>query len=363
MSDNADITALGAELRDARQKRDLTLPDVERRIHIRQKYLEALEGGQVVLLPSPPQTRGFLRNYARFLGLDAEWMVSRWDEALAKGSGGRRARARRSSIAPVAPPPDPVRATQSGPVRGVAPSRTMAIPPALTAAGDPEPTARPRLRIAPLLFFVALIVLLVAALVGGGQFVQQYLASNEGQPGAPILSPMPGGSLNGDTLAETLSAPTGTAESPRPTALPNPNAPPGGVVAQNTEPTPSTPLPPAAEGEGDVSIQLEIVARTWLRVTVDGEVSYQGAPGPNTILQYRGNTIAIRASNGAGLHAIINNRDLGILGARGQIVDQTFTAGTLEQLAPTPTPSPELPALTESTTPAPELTATETPAS
>lgn len=362
MSDNADITALGTELRDARQKRDLTLQDVERRIHIRQKYLEALEGGQVVLLPSPPQTRGFLRNYARFLGMDAESMVARWDEALAKG-GGRRGRARRSGVAPVAPPPDPVRAMQSGSGRGIAPSRTMPIPSSLTGAGEPEPAVRPRLRVMPLLFFIALIVLLVAALVGGGQFVQQYLANDEGLTGAPILSPMPGGSsLNGDTLAQTLAAPTGTTEPPRPTALPNPNVPPGGVIAQVTEPAQSTPLPPA-EGEGDVSIQLEVVARTWLRVTVDGEVNYQGAPGPNTILQYRGNTIAIRASNGAGLHAIINNRDLGILGARGQIVDQTFTARTLEQLAPTPTPSAELPVSPESATPVPELAPTGTPAS
>jgi hypothetical protein len=105
-------------------------------------------------------------------------------------------------------------------------------------------------------------------------------------------------------------------------------------------------------------MQLEVVARTWLRVTVDGEISYQGAPGPNTILQYRGNTVIIRASNGAGLHAIINNRDLGILGARGQIIDQTFTAGTLAELTPSATPTPEPPA---SATLTPELTATPNP--
>ena len=134
MSESADITALGDELRDARQKRDLTLPDVERRIHIRQKYLEALEGGQVVLLPSPPQTRGFLRNYARFLGLDAESMVTRWDEAVSKGSDARRGRARRTGAAPIVPPLDDPRASQTA--RGVSPVRTMPIPPALSAVAS-----------------------------------------------------------------------------------------------------------------------------------------------------------------------------------------------------------------------------------
>jgi hypothetical protein len=198
-----------------------------------------------------------------------------------------------------------------------------------------------------------LIILLVVALVSGGQWMQQFLASSDSGLGGSILSPMPG---DGSALTGTPSSLTETtAEPERPTSLPNPNVPPGGEVALATQPTL---LAPAVEGQGDVSIQLEVVARTWLRVTVDGEISYQGAPGPNTILQYRGNTVAIRASNGAGLHAIINNRDLGILGARGQIVDQTFTAGSLEQLAPTATFAPEVAA---TATPTLELTATPTP--
>lgn len=353
MSESADITALGAELRDARQKRDLTLHDVERRIHIRQKFLEALEGGQADLLPSPPQTRGFLRNYARFLGMDAELMVARWDEALNQGAGLRRGRARRAGSTPVVPPPEDSRASQTG--RVVSPIRTMPIPPSLSVDGEPEPPARGRIRIGALLFLVALIILLAAALVGGGQWVQHFLASDGDRQGGPILSPMPdeGSALVGDTLA----APTeNVPETLRPTSLPNPNVPPGGEIVQATQPTL---LAPAVEGEGDVSMQLEVVARTWLRVTIDGEISYQGAPGPNTILQYRGNTIAIRASNGAGLHAIINNRDLGILGARGQIIDQTFTAGSLEQIFPTATVAPDL---APTATPVlPDVTATANP--
>jgi transcriptional regulator with XRE-family HTH domain len=351
MSESADITALGAELRDARQKRDLTLQDVERRLHIRQKFLEALEGGQVDLLPSPPQTRGFLRNYARFLGMDAELMAVRWDQALSKELSSRRGRARRTGSAPVAPPQDDPRASQTA--RLISPSRTMPIPPSLSTGAEPEAPARSRPRIGPLLFLAALIVLLVVALTSGGQWVQQFLASEGDRQGDSVLSPRLGtaGTLTGTPLSETLVDVTeATPEPARPTSLPNPNVPPGGEIVQATPPTL---LAPAVEGEGDVSMQLEVVARTWLRVTVDGEVSYQGAPGPNTILQYRGNTIAIRASNGAGLHAIINNRDLGILGARGQIVDQTFTAGTLEQLVPTATAAPEL---ASTVTPTAELT-------
>src|SRR5579872_4481844 len=78
----SDAEVLGSELREARLSRDLTLDQVERQIRIRAKFLEALEQGNNTALPSEVQARGFLRNYARFLGMDGDAMVARYDAAL-----------------------------------------------------------------------------------------------------------------------------------------------------------------------------------------------------------------------------------------------------------------------------------------
>ena len=57
-------------LQRARQARGLTLEEVERDIRISRRYLQALENENFGLLPAPVYARGFLRTYARYLGLE-----------------------------------------------------------------------------------------------------------------------------------------------------------------------------------------------------------------------------------------------------------------------------------------------------
>jgi transcriptional regulator with XRE-family HTH domain len=61
---------VGHRLREAREKQGFSLTDVERQTRIPRQYLQALEADQFGILPAPVYARGFLRNYARFLGLD-----------------------------------------------------------------------------------------------------------------------------------------------------------------------------------------------------------------------------------------------------------------------------------------------------
>jgi cytoskeletal protein RodZ len=58
----------------------LDLHRVEHDTKIRTKYLEALESGDFGDLPGEVYTRGFLRNYATYLGLDADEVVDEWRE-------------------------------------------------------------------------------------------------------------------------------------------------------------------------------------------------------------------------------------------------------------------------------------------
>jgi transcriptional regulator with XRE-family HTH domain len=57
-------------LQRARQARGLTLEEVERDTRISRRYLQALENEDFGLLPAPVYARGFLRTYARYLGLE-----------------------------------------------------------------------------------------------------------------------------------------------------------------------------------------------------------------------------------------------------------------------------------------------------
>jgi cytoskeleton protein RodZ len=76
----AVMAALGEEFRSAREARGLTLSDVAEQIHIRSVYLNAIENEDWKAIGAPVYVRGFIRTYARFLGLDGEDAVARFNE-------------------------------------------------------------------------------------------------------------------------------------------------------------------------------------------------------------------------------------------------------------------------------------------
>jgi cytoskeleton protein RodZ len=66
------IQTIGQRLKIEREEQRLTLEKVFEATRIRVPYLQALEADDLSVLPSPVQARGYLRNYAEFLGLDFE---------------------------------------------------------------------------------------------------------------------------------------------------------------------------------------------------------------------------------------------------------------------------------------------------
>lgn len=71
---------LSEVLRAARQKRELTLEQVEAATCIPAKYLSALENGQFDLLPAEAYNVGYVRNYAKYLKLDPENVIAMYRE-------------------------------------------------------------------------------------------------------------------------------------------------------------------------------------------------------------------------------------------------------------------------------------------
>lgn len=76
------MPGLGDEFRAAREARHLSLSDVSEQIHIRSVYLQSIEEEDWSAIAAPVYVRGFIRTYARFLGLDAERAVAGFNASL-----------------------------------------------------------------------------------------------------------------------------------------------------------------------------------------------------------------------------------------------------------------------------------------
>lgn len=66
---------IGEALKNAREKKNLTLSEISQKLRIKEVYLEALEKGHYYVFPGLSYGSGFLRTYALFLGLDAKKLV------------------------------------------------------------------------------------------------------------------------------------------------------------------------------------------------------------------------------------------------------------------------------------------------
>lgn len=74
--------SLGAELRKQREIRGVTLKEIADATKISKRYLEALEQDDFSALPAAVFTRGFVREYSRYIGLNSEEMASRYSELI-----------------------------------------------------------------------------------------------------------------------------------------------------------------------------------------------------------------------------------------------------------------------------------------
>src|SRR5688572_28946586 len=108
---------VGETLQLARERKGVDLYRAERDTKIRLRYLSALEDSAYDDLPPPVYTKGFLRNYAIYLGLDPDELLERWRDEMES--------LRSSERIAVAPPPQPI----------AAPGRRLTVTPGMFVAG------------------------------------------------------------------------------------------------------------------------------------------------------------------------------------------------------------------------------------
>lgn len=79
---------IGSDLRRARTRREIELSEVETATRIRARFLSAIENEEWDALPGGIYTRGFIRTYASFLGLDGDRLAEDYRREVEGGVGG-----------------------------------------------------------------------------------------------------------------------------------------------------------------------------------------------------------------------------------------------------------------------------------
>ncbi len=325
----ATFAALGTELRQRRESMQLTPLEVEENTHIPEHYLARLEKGEFDSFPSPTQARGMLGNYADFLGLESDALLLRYAEALQQ----------RFQARALEKPARPARN------RPALPQLKFRLP----------DWAQPLLTRDIVFGAAASLGLLVFLLFSIGRILSTR-AAEQPQPTAPplvnLLLPSASATLG------ALTAPASTEESIN--LLEQPTANPG-LVGEATIQAAST---------GNIAVRLVATQRSWMRVTVDGRVEFEGRTIPGQSYNFAANgQILLLTGNAAALRVFFNDQDLGILGIYGEVVQVVFNAqgAATPTVSPTPTIDPQIltstanAALTPSATPSPTATSTPTP--
>ena len=390
---------VGEKLRSARTAQSLSLEQASQATHIRVHYLEALEEGELDLIPSQAQARGFLRSYASFLELDpVQIAFASQDEdepsSLAEKPAaeqtrpsnfedmdsveaihidiGNRLRQQRDQLGLSIEDVERhthlrvhyLKALEDGdfaalpsPVQG----RGMLSNYAAFLGLDPEPL---------MLRFAEGLQLELQTKKAAQAPTQPSKRNTQpvSQPPSLLRKLFSSEFLLAAFLVAALGIFTvwGAARifAMSEDTEPSPTAPSiADVLLAPSTPTQTyTPVPPTAtlpvlaqfEGQIDVlaeeipedggdgvRVYVTIRQRTWVRVIVDGEVELEGRVLPGNAYQFTGNEfVEILTGNAAGLQVFYNQRDFGPLGLYGEVVRVIYTLDGIQTPTPTVTPTP-----------------------
>ena len=344
----ASVRPLGEWLRQRREELGISLEDAQEATRIRIRYLEALESEDFEALPNAVVARGFLRNYADYLEMDAQEAVERFNRIA--GSPG----------------PQPVSVDESSPFETDS-FRPLAL----------HEIERPRSR---WWLFAVLLVILVTALAWlvwmGYPTIDGWLANavarSESTPTRHNTSEPPATATRtattvptGEPVPLTTVPPIATSGQPTPTLEI--------TLTPTFSPSPSpSPTEPVYTG---IFLELVFTDTSWIQVTVDGVRQFQGELEVGTYRSWYGEQrIELRVGNAGAVEVTVNGQAIGPIGEPGEVVDRIFeivddqvteatptrippetltaeaTAGTLQ---PEPTPTLIVPAAT-----APPITST-----
>ena len=74
--------SLGRYLKRERESRNLSLREASKITKVKEPILKAIEEDQYASLPSPTYVKGFLLSYAKYIGLDPNDVLLRYESRL-----------------------------------------------------------------------------------------------------------------------------------------------------------------------------------------------------------------------------------------------------------------------------------------
>lgn len=327
------MSELGRRLAEARTAKGLSLADVESVTRIRQKWLEALENGEYSKLPRGAVARGFLRTYAAYLGLDVQAVLDLYTAESGDSGDG-------TSL------PEPGK------------PRLIDYRPLEVELIDEEPDNR----------WAAWVVavLVVVALAAAAWW---FLGRNPGWNPLAALAPPPPATAaptNTATAWVVTATPRATITLPVPEAAASVVAKVEAAATSDILPLPTPTVPPSPSPSprptatpevvsSAISVDLNALQRSWVRVLVDGVVAEEGFLNAGDTRSWEANqSFLIRTGNGGGVNLTLNGEDLGPMGNVGAVVDRSWVVGDTGEVIEggSITPPPPAPTPTATTTPA-----------
>jgi cytoskeleton protein RodZ len=303
---DAEPVSFGTWLRRQREMRGVELRDIAERTKISLRYLEAMEDDRFDLLPAPVFAKGFLREYARYVGLSPDEVVNHWLSVQPAGEEERGA--------------------------DVAPGKGRALRPELARGAGRSWLPR---------VLVLLGVLLVLGLLAGAVWYALHLrrapardvpAPTAPRSGARLRSGPPAAPAAASPRAAALSASVGSpAAGLAPVEVGRAPAATAATAAQRAgEPAPSgEPMP--------LEVSLDFTRDCWVEVTVDGKkvLSEERVPGEALQLQAR-DKVVLTLGNPSAVEAQVNGYAFDLPGGRRPVHDLVIDLDTVRALKAKP---------------------------
>jgi cytoskeletal protein RodZ len=279
----------GGKLRQARERRGVSLRQISASTKISVGVLEALERNDVSKLPGGIFSRAFVRSYASEVGLNPDETIR---EFVSQFSSEEADTAHPTPVLPEAAAPRPIEASRAAP----------------RPAPEPVRRTRPAVEIVP----------------DESEFEsQQRMASvvlRLLMVSVPLVLIILYFSLRGPApTADTAGAPRPAAEAAPPP--PAPLDPLGETATAGREPAPAAlrPAPVALASPDQQTIELRPSAACWVSLTVDGTPSFtrEMQAGERVVRTFRDEAV-LKVGDGAACEFALNGRIARPLGGAGQ---------------------------------------------
>jgi cytoskeleton protein RodZ len=282
------LPSFGQKLKSEREKRAITLEQISSSTKIGTRMLKALEEENFNQLPGGIFNKGFVRAYARHVGLDEDQAIADYLQA----SG------------------------QNDVAKSAAEAEAKAIP------EEPrEPSAPWQI---PWGSLAAVLLLLALAL----SLWSRRQHKNEAHPESPAPTAPEERTANPPANANLTQATTPTKDvspAPKP-AFASANS----VLA-------ATPAPATATPAGEFTVVILAREDSWLSITADGKSVFEDTLlAENQRAIHGQKEVVIRAGNTGGLDFVFNGKKLASQGDYGEVKTLTFGSAGLQSNAPAP---------------------------